>query len=228
MMMKKALIWDLPTRLFHWLLVASLVGQYVTAEWMDNAVQWHFYIGYFTLGLIVFRTIWGVIGPKYARFSQFVTGPGSVINYLKTLLSRGSVPVIGHNPLGGWFVIAMLLLVAVQGISGLFMTDDVFLDGPYRQMADSDIIEVMTWLHHVAFDILVYLIALHVGAIVFYTFYKRQPLVPAMIHGKKYTNDHGISGSRVLLAIFIALCVSGILYYAIEIYPPPPVVDDYF
>lgn len=226
--MKKALIWDIPTRLFHWLLVASLIAQYVTVEWMDNAVQWHFYIGYFTLGLIAFRLIWGVIGPKYARFSHFVTGPVPVVNYVKTLLSKAPALTAGHNPLGGWFVVIMLVLVAIQGISGLFMTDDVFLDGPYRQMADSDMLEVMNWLHHVAFDTLIYAIALHVGAIIFYTFYKKRPLVPAMIHGKQYTSDSSIKGSRVLLAIIVALCVSGVLYYAIEIYPPPAVVDDYF
>lgn len=226
--MKKALIWDLPTRLFHWLLVASLIGQYVTVEWMDSAVQWHFYLGYFTLGLIAFRFIWGVIGPKYARFSHFVTGPVPVVSYVKTLFSKAPASTAGHNPLGGWFVVIMLVLVAIQGISGLFMTDDVFLDGPYRQMADSDTLEVMNWLHHVAFDILVYVIALHVGAIMFYTFYKKRRLVPAMIHGKQKTSDHGISGSRVLLAIIVGLCVAGALYYAIEIYPPPPVVDDYF
>lgn len=228
MMMKKALIWDLPTRLFHWLLVASLMAQYVTAAWLDNAVQWHFYIGYFTLGLIAFRIIWGVIGPKYARFSQFVTGPSSVVNYIKTLFLKKAAPTAGHNPLGGWFVVIMLVLVAVQGISGLFMTDDVFLDGPYRQMADSDTIEVMNWLHHVAFDTLIYVIALHIGAITFYTFYKKQALVPAMLHGKKRTNDYSIKSSRMLLAVIISLCVAGALYYAIEIYPPVPVVDDYF
>jgi len=227
-MMKKALIWDLPTRLFHWLLVASLIVQYVTVEWMDSAVQWHFYLGYFTLGLIAFRFIWGIIGPKYARFSHFVTGPVPVVSYVKTLLSKAPASTAGHNPLGGWFVVIMLVLIAIQGISGLFMTDDVFLDGPYRQMADSDTLEVMNWLHHVTFDILIYVIALHVGAIIFYTFYKKRRLVPAMIHGKQKTSDHGISGSRVLLAIIVALCVAGALYYAIEIYPPPPVVDDYF
>ena len=86
--MQKTLIWDLPTRLFHWLLVVSLLAQYATAEWLDNAIQWHFYIGYFTLFLVVFRIMWGVAGTQYAKFSSFVTGPGRVINYLKTLFDR--------------------------------------------------------------------------------------------------------------------------------------------
>ena len=165
--MQKTLIWDLPTRLFHWLLVVSLLAQYATAEWLDNAIQWHFYIGYFTLFLVVFRIMWGVAGTQYAKFSSFVTGPGRVINYLKTLFDRDSAPSVGHNPLGGWFVIVMLVLVAIQAISGLFMTDDIFLDGPYRQLAGDETLELMNTLHHLAFDLLLYVIALHIGAIMF-------------------------------------------------------------
>ena len=83
--MQKVLVWDIPTRVFHWLLVSSLLAQYATAEWLENAIQWHFYIGYFTLFLVIFRIIWGFVGTQYARFSSFVTGPRKVIRYMKTL-----------------------------------------------------------------------------------------------------------------------------------------------
>lgn len=98
--MQKTLIWDIPTRLFHWLIVASLLAQYATVEWLENKVQWHFYIGYFTLFLIVFRIIWGFVGTQHAKFSSFITGPRKVFNYIKTLFNRQSEPAIGHNPLG--------------------------------------------------------------------------------------------------------------------------------
>ena len=133
--MQKTLIWDIPTRLFHWLIVASLLAQYATVEWLENKVQWHFYIGYFTLFLIVFRIIWGFVGTQHAKFSSFITGPRKVFNYIKTLFKWQSEPAIGHNPLGGWFVVVMLVLLTIQAVSGLFMTDDIFLDGPYRQLA---------------------------------------------------------------------------------------------
>jgi len=226
--MQKQLIWDLPTRLFHWLLVASIVAQYVTAEWLDNAVQWHFYIGYFTLGLLAFRLVWGIVGPTYARFSQFVKGPRAVFGYIHTLFDKNSQPVAGHNPLGGWFVIVMLVLLMVQGVSGLFMTDDIFLDGPYRGAVGESTLEAMNTLHHLAFDILLWVIGLHIGAILFYAVYKKQKLVPPMLHGKKATADAGIPSSRLWLAVVIVLLTAAALYYAIEIAPPAPAVEDYF
>ncbi|WOI36234.1 cytochrome b/b6 domain-containing protein [Alteromonas sp. CI.11.F.A3] len=226
--MRQQLIWDLPTRLFHWLLVASIAAQYVTAEWMDDATQGHFYIGYFTLGLLVFRLVWGFIGPTYARFSQFVKGPSAVIGYLRTLLDKNSVAVAGHNPLGGWFVVVMLLLLLVQAVSGLFMTDDIFLDGPYRHLVSGSTLDLMNTLHHLAFEILLWVIGLHVAAIGFYAVYKKQKLVPPMFHGKKDTNDKPIPSSRLWLALAIALVTAAALYYAIEVAPPTPEVEEYF
>jgi len=226
--MQKTLIWDLPTRLFHWLLVASLFAQYATVEWLENKVQWHFYIGYFTLFLVVFRILWGVFGTQHAKFSSFVTGPQTVFSYVKTLFNRHSEPAIGHNPLGGWFVIVMLVLVAVQAISGLFMTDDIFLDGPYRQLVGEQTLEIMNSLHHLAFDVLLYVIALHVGAVIFYSLYKKQKLVPAMVHGNKVTNTVGITDSRIFRALIVALIAAAAVYVAIEVYPPAPQVDEYY
>ncbi|WP_179985169.1 cytochrome b/b6 domain-containing protein [Alteromonas macleodii] len=230
--MQKTLVWDLPTRLFHWLIVASLLAQYATVEWLENKVQWHFYIGYFTLFLIVFRLIWGVVGTRHARFSNFVTGPKKVFSYVKTLFNRQSEPAIGHNPLGGWFVIVMLALLAIQAISGLFMTDDIFLDGPYRQLASEETLDLMNTLHHLAFDALLYVIALHIGAVIFYSVYKKQKLVPAMVHGSKDSlkepKTAGIADSRLLRALIVALIAAAFVYVAIEVYPPEPQVNEFY
>lgn len=147
---------------------------------------------------------------------------------MKTLFNRRSEPAIGHNPLGGWFVIVMLVLLAIQAISGLFMTDDIFLDGPYRQLASEEILRLMNTLHHLAFDVLLYVIALHVGAIVFYSVYKKQKLVPAMVHGNKEIKTAGISNSRLLRALIVALITAVVVYVAIEVYPPAPQVDEYY
>ena len=226
--MQKVLVWDIPTRVFHWLLVSSLLAQYATAEWLENAIQWHFYIGYFTLFLVIFRILWGFVGTQYARFSSFVTGPRKVIRYMKTLFDKDSMPSIGHNPLGGWFVVIMLVLVAVQAISGLFMTDDIFLDGPYRPLADEQTLALMNSLHHLAFDLLLYVITLHIAAVVFYGIYKKQKLVPAMVHGKKVSKTVGIAGSRLISALVVALLAAAIVYVAIEVYPPTPEIEEYY
>jgi len=248
-MKKNALIWDIPTRLFHWLLVISIVAQYATAKWLDNAVQWHFYIGYFALFLVTFRILWGFVGTRYARFSQFVTGPKSVLVYLKSLFNKHAPPSEGHNPLGGWFVVVMLILVSVQAVSGLFMTDDIFLDGPYRHLATEAFTDIMSSIHHIAFDILLYVICLHISAIVFYALYKKQRLVPAMVHGRKDVvevtsententspvkvkhtgqQDAGIAHSMLFKAVVVAIIAAVIVYVAIEVYPPAPEVDEYY
>src|SRR5690606_20858784 len=118
-------IWDLPTRLFHWLFAASVIGAFVTVKvgglWMD----YHPRFGYTALGLLIFRLLWGLVGPRYARFSQFVKGPAATLRYL-----RAPRRMAGHNPLGAWSVLALLLAVGVQTTTGLFATDGIFTEGP--------------------------------------------------------------------------------------------------
>ncbi|GGW75696.1 cytochrome b/b6 domain-containing protein [Alteromonas halophila] len=223
--MTKKLIWDMPTRLFHWLLVAGIVAQYVTAEVLDNAMQWHFYCGYFVLGLVLFRLIWGVFGTRYARFTQFVAGPSRVVAYVKTLTDKQSVDHAGHNPLGGWAVILMLLLVGTQAVSGLFLTDDVFLDGPYRHLVSETVQDLANTIHHTGFNVLLAVIALHIVAIAFYSLYKHHHLVPAMFHGKKDSQSPGIASSKLLLAFIVAAVCAVLVYYAVFIAPPQPATE---
>ena len=226
--MEQKLIWDIPTRLFHWLLVFSLVGQYVTAELMDNAMQCHFYLVYFTLGLIIFRIIWGFVGSDYARFGQFLYGPKAVVGYLSTLFARNSHAHAGHNPLGGWVVVVMITLVMIQAVSGLFMTDDVFLDGPWRSAVEDATLDTMSFLHNNVFNVLLAVIVLHIAAIGFYAVYKKQRLAPAMVHGKKTTAEKGITSSRLLAAIIAALISAGVVYYVVEIAPPEAAEEEFY
>ncbi|MBU2978852.1 cytochrome b/b6 domain-containing protein [Alteromonas sp. C1M14] len=225
---QRTLIWDVPTRLFHWLLVISLIAQYLTAEVLENSMQWHFYFGYFTLGLILFRILWGLIGTTYAKLSQCFHSPKAIFNYMKCLLQSDSPAHAGHNPLGGLVVIAMLMLVLTQAISGLFMTDDIFLDGPWRAAVGDDTLDVMNYLHRNVFDVILGVIALHIAAIIFYGVYKKQKLASAMIHGKKITTEKGISSSRLLLALIAAIISAGVVYYAVEIAPPQSEDAEYY
>ena len=222
------LIWDIPTRLFHWLLVFSITAQWVTAEWLEDAMQWHFYIGYFTLGLIVFRLIWGLLGTRYAKFSQFVSSPVKTAHYAKTLFKPDSNRHAGHNPLGGWMVLIMLALLLMQAISGLFMTDDVFLDAPYYSAVSEDIASLMSRLHHQGFTIIQGLIVLHIAAIAFYALFKKQSLVPAMLHGKKETEEPAIPHSKWLLALAVAIVTAAAVYYLVIIAPPAPEFDAFY
>ncbi len=215
--MQKKLIWDWPLRLFHWLLVISLVAQYVTAELMDDAMQWHFYFGYFTIGLILFRIIWGFFGPRYARFSQFLAGPKTISQYI--LKKSDTPPHAGHNPLGGWAVLTLLALVLIQGVSGLFMTDDILWDGPLYHLVNSETQTSANWLHHNIFNALLVVVALHILAVLFYVFIKKQPLIRAMIHGKKPTDEPAIASSMIIRACIIGLAVFAALYVLVSMAP---------
>ena len=226
--MKKQLVWDLPVRLFHWLLVIALVAQWVTAEMMDNAMDIHFYIGYFLLGLILFRVIWGIFGPRYARFSNFVKGPGETLNYARALAQKKPPGFTGHNPVGGLMVIATLLIVALQGVSGLFITDDVFSNGPYYGQVSQETEKLMSWLHHNLFNAIMAIAAIHIVAIVVYQRILKYDLVKPMLTGKKETShQNGITSSKLVLALVIALLVAGFVYWLVFM-APPPIEDEYF
>jgi cytochrome b len=224
-MPEKRLVWDLPLRLFHWLLVLSIIGSYVTAKLGFDWTQRHFYLGYFTLGLIVFRLVWGFIGPAHARFSSFLRGPAQLLAYLKSLGNRNSRPVVGHNPGGGWMVMLMLLMVGAQAVSGLFNTDDIAFSGPYNSAVSSELAGWMGWFHHVNFDVLIWVVALHVLAILFYRVFKRQNLLAPMITGRKPGDvvpaHEAISSSQLVKALITAALCAGAVYGLVAAAPPP-------
>ena len=170
-------IWDLPTRLFHAALALCLVGAVITVKlggaWMD----WHVRLGITTLGLIVFRIIWGFIGPRYARFSQFVVSPRRTLAYLRSPSKRA-----GHNPLGAWSVLGLLGAVGWQGFTGLFANDDILTQGPFAARVSQAVSERLTGLHQFNENFLYALVGLHLAAILFYTL-KGQKLVMPMVHG---------------------------------------------
>jgi cytochrome b len=178
-------VWDLPTRLFHWLLVVLIAAQYATGEfhWLD--MRWHFWFGYATLALILFRVIWGFCGSQTSRFADFVRGPGAVLRYMKSKFSTYPQMSIGHNPLGGWSVVILLLCVLVQALSGLFSSDDIDSDGPFAAWVSQAAIKWMTRLHHWNQNVLLILIALHVVAILLYLLLRHDNLIVPMISGKR-------------------------------------------
>ena len=215
-------LWDLPIRLFHWLLAVAIAAAVITANIGGNAMVWHGRIGLFIAGLIVFRLVWGLIGPTYARFSTFLPTPGSIGAYL-----RGQWRGIGHNPLGSLSVLGLLLMVAVQVGTGLFANDDIAFRGPLFDLVGKDTSDLLTRVHRIAINLLMTLIALHLAAIAFYAHVKKDNLVKPMIRGWKDVDvaAHDIRPSRgggvVALIVALALAV-GAVYAASGAWAPPP------
>lgn len=183
-------IWDLPVRVFHWLLVALIAFSWWSAE--QHEMEWHRWSGYGILGLIVFRVFWGFAGSRTARFSQFVRGPGKVLAYTGALAKRPHTQADGHNPLGGWSVIALLLTIAAMVTAGLFAVDvDGLESGPLADYISFDQGRAAAEFHELVFNVLTALIALHVAAIVFYLIWHRQNLIGAMITGRGRLSSGG-------------------------------------
>jgi cytochrome b len=228
-MAEKRLVWDLPVRLFHWLLVASLLASWLTREFETR--QYHMWIGYWTIGLVVFRILWGFVGPRHARFSDFLVSPSKFAGYASGLFRRDSKPAVGHNPVGGVMVIVMLLVVLAQAVSGLFISDDIVWSGPYYEALGSKFSSQMGWLHHANFDVLVWIIGLHVLAILFYAFWKRQDLVRPMFTGHKdhliVPEQESITGSEWLKALIVAAICAGGVWAMLEFAPEPPPAEEY-
>ena len=172
-------VWDLPTRLFHWLFAAAVIGAIVTVKVGGTWMDWHPIFGVTALVLLTFRVIWGFTGSRYARFSSFVKGPRTVWHYLRHPEER-SPP--GHSPLGGLSVVALLLVVAVQAGTGLFATDDILTSGPLNQFVSSDTAALLTSIHKWNENVLFGLVGLHLVAIAIYALRGKQ-LVPPMITG---------------------------------------------
>lgn len=182
--------WDLPTRLFKWTLVALVAGSWLSYRFADFGLVWHRSIGYAILILLVFRLLWGLVGSSTARFSAWVSAPWTAARYGLDVARGRARPYLSHNPLGAWMIIALMLMVGAQGIAGLFTVDsNGIFGGPFAQL---DPLEDPTWIqktlsrfHHQAYYWLLGFIAVHVAVNLFYQFAKGDPIIKAMITGRK-------------------------------------------
>jgi cytochrome b len=181
-------VWDIPTRVTHWLLAAGVATSWWSVE--NKQMDIHYWSGLTLLGLLVFRIYWGFAGPETARFSQFVKGPVAVTRYIGKLFSRDYRAAFGHNPLGALSVIALLLAIAVQVGLGLFAGDtDGLFSGPLNRHIDYDTTEQVTELHEDFFNVVLVLVGLHLAAIAFYLVVKRINLVGPMVTGARKAKD---------------------------------------
>ena len=181
--------WDLPVRIFHWLLVALFGAQLYSGTTGGNAMPWHLYGGYAVLTLVLFRVMWGFVGGGRARFSDFVSSPANALRYSKRLFSRQSSHAVGHNPLGGWMVLASLALLAVQAATGLFANDDIATEGPLAALVSKEVSDRITSIHKLNLKLLLALVALHVAAVLYHRWAKKEDLIRAMFTGVKHVPE---------------------------------------
>jgi cytochrome b len=167
----RILVWDLPVRVFHWLMALSFAGAYLTGD----SERWrlvHVTLGYTMAGLVVFRLLWGLAGTRHARFAAFVRGPGAALRYLGSLLRGEPEHHVGHNPAGGWAILALLLFAAALSASGWAVYSDA--GGHWLEEA-----------HEVLAHLMLAVVVVHIAAVVLSSRLHREHLVAAMVHGRK-------------------------------------------
>lgn len=191
-------IWDLPTRLFHWLLVLMIALGWISGDigGLGLSFTWpwggrvflsnmdiHMLLGEGVLALVIYRVVWGLIGSSTARFSQFLRGPRAVIAYLRRLAAGQLPSAKGHNPVGGLMIVALLAALTLQVGSGLFANDDILSEGPLANLVGKTISDAMSEIHEASFGILITLIGLHVAAALYYLV-RGKNLIRPMVTGQ--------------------------------------------
>jgi cytochrome b len=227
---KHVLIWDLPLRIFHWLFACTVFASWYTSDQDNDLIDVHMKLGYFALGLLVFRIMWGFVGTKHSRFSSFFPTPSRLRLYITDLRNNQVRNTTGHNPLGSLMVFLMILLISLQAISGLFINDDVFSSGPYYDSVSKEIEKVMFFLHHNVFDVMIAAIGMHLLAIAYYVRVKKQSLILPMITGKKSAKFVNVTDiikhSKVLLAVILVIAVAVFIYWLVVV--NAPIIEEYY
>ena len=217
--MKRHFVWDLPTRVFHWTLVV-LVGVSFTTGLMGgfNIMDYHTLSGYGILSLVIFRILWGVIGNYHARFTSFVKGPRTTIDYAKQLLANHQQPSTGHNPLGALSILTMLAVLLIQAGSGLFANDDILLEGPLVHLVSDRISGQLTSIHETVPWIIAGLVILHLSALAYHVIVRGENLLLPMLTGWCYSASSNNKASNPWFRGLLAFGVVALGVYALVNY----------
>ena len=221
--MQRILVWDLPTRIFHWALVVCIVGSFVSVKIGGNAMVWHGRFGVTIVGLLAFRLVWGFIGSTYARFAQFVRGPRAIKDYL-----QGRWQGEGHNPLGALSVLAMLSILLLLVATGLFGNYDIAFEGPLYALVGKEVSVRMVGIHRLIEPLTILLVLAHLAAIAFYVRVKKENLIMPMVTGEKVGAGETAKGGGVV-AFCVALVIALAAAYGASgawIQAPPPVANE--
>lgn len=208
-------VWDLPTRLFHWLLVACVAGSLVSGYVGGGAIDWHARFGYVLLALLLFRLVWGFVGGHWSRFASFVRSPRSVAAYLRGQAHPDHL--VGHNPLGAGSVLAILLVLLAQVATGLVNDDEISFQGPLYPLVSSRLASAAHTFHAWGQWLVIALVVLHLAAIAWYGLRKRQNLVRPMVLGDKElaapaASSRDDAASRILAAVVLAACAGLVVW----------------
>ena len=221
---RRVLVWDAPVRLFHWTLATLVIFSFVAGKVGGSWLEWHMRSGYCILTLLLFRLAWGILGSETARFTTFVRGPGAGVAYVRSITANAHRRMLGHNPLGGWAVLAMLAALLAQALSGLFVDDEIATRGPLVVKASEATVAKLTAFHSYNEWVLVGLVVLHLAAIATYHFRLRANLVRPMVDGYMEA-DASASAPRIrpawIAALLLALAAA-FVYWLVVLFPRTP------
>lgn len=208
----KTRIWDLPTRLFHIALAICVLGLVITGDNGELAMAVHFYLGYTVLTLVFFRVIWGIVGGHWSRFSTFIYSPSSLLAYVRNFNHPDAKPSVGHNPLGAISVFVFLVVLLLQGLSGLMSDDDVSISGPWTALVPNAWVEFATEYHtEIGFPLILVLVGVHIAAVLYHLHAKKQNLIRPMIDGDKLVSSNTPASrdslpTRLMALVLVAVC----------------------
>ena len=208
-------LWDRAVRVIHWYLPLAIAFMWWSGE--EGLYDWHSWVGYSLLVAVGTRVCWGIIGSQSARFAAFLASPSAVVAYVRGRPYQGE----GHNPLGGWATVILLLVIFLQGLSGLFVTDDVMFEGPLRFWGGEWSGVFAEW-HELNWLVLQVLIVLHLVALTYHQLYRKEPLIGAMWWGKTKSRFSLSKPKNTGLALVIALIIAGLLFLLITLAPQAP------
>jgi cytochrome b len=204
-------VWDWPVRVVHWLIVLLVAALLTTGLIGNEMLVWHMRCGQALLALVIFRIIWGFVGSTNARFSSFVRGPKAVLDYAMSLIRPPHHVHATHNPLGGWMVVALLLVLLAQATTGLFTNDDILYDGPLVKWVDKDLSDAIGTWHRRMWWVVVALASVHIFAVIGYLMHLGEDLVYPMVSGEKVLPAHlhrpqHAEASTTRALVLLALC----------------------
>ncbi len=220
-----ALVWDLPVRIFHWSLVVLVPACWVTQEMGSRWMDLHMWLGYAVGALILFRLAWGFFGTRHARFCDFLSGPGQVLAYLRQWARGKDAAVTGHDPAGGWWVVLLMGLLALQVASGMLNSDGALHAGPWHYAVPEELAKTAGALHDDVFDLLMLAVSIHVAAVLAHLARPGIDLVTPMFTGRKPWARSGIRGSRLPRALLLLAAAAGAIALLVWLAPPPDPSD---